>query len=820
MNHEGHSEVPASLARRADLPVRVRGVLDGLRQRTVAYFSEPIERTLDDLERELFKLADRSRNNTGQQQWFEALHQTRLGRVGVAPRFQQHAESRLAEMRSAPQAPMPAPLREKTRARIALELVDIAAQEEDLALWEIEGKAEVRNSQSLYALAWRLGVLGATSAWPNETLPLGPVQLAQAFQYALRVLDLSLEYRILAYRLFDRAAMLAVGPFYESLNMYLIAQRILPNLQAPRGQRRGDTADIARDNVVEAPSTELSRAARSHAAREQSDASDPQLLNTLRDLLSEHTPPSGQRRGDTADVPRDNFVEAPSTELSRAAESPAARDQSVASDPQLFNTLRDLLSEHRRLDGDMRNLLSERRRLDGDIGPRPDKHVFHASSDDLQTVLGALQHGSARAPSGTYDSEHFKNTLQVKLRRAGPVGHPLRLSEEDSDTVDLVGMLFGYINQNVQEGSGARGLLNKLHVPVLRVALNDKTFFTRRDHPAREFLNTIAETGARWSDDSDSDPELVKKMQLVVDHVNADFNGDLGVFEKLLRDLGGHMQLFARRAELAERHHIDAAKGRDKLDIARRSARAVIARVVQHNAPTPLVRSLLEQAWTDALALSALREGEGSDEFKRRVAVAETLSRLGAEPSAPETVDATLHADLDAGLRQVGLHDDDVHGVLESLLPPPGRARAITPEKLNRIDTALKGKARLGEALEKAVLAPTHRATLPLNAAENDMLERLRKVPFGTWFDFVTNQQGNLARRKLAWFSTVTGRCLFVNQRGARAQDCTLDQLARDMARGQARVAGAEHASLIDRAWKAITDTLRPHAVGATTVNA
>ena len=519
MSHEGHSEARASLARRPDLPVRVSGVLVGLLKRSAAYFADAIQRTLDELERELLKLADRSGSNADQQKCFEALRQIKLGRAGVAPLFLQHVESRLAEMRSAQKEAPPAPVRNNERARSALELVDVAAQDEDLARWEIAGKAEIRNSQSLYALARRLGVLGAAPAWPNETLPLGPAQLTQAFQFALQGLALDLEHRVLAYRLFDRTAMLAIGSFYESLNAYLIAQRILPNLQIQSGQRR-------------------------------------------------------------ADAPHDSFVEPPATEPQRATDSPAAGGHDDGNDPQLFKTLRNLLSERRRLDGDMHNLLSERRHGDGDIGNSFDAQVFHASGDDLQTVLGALQHGSAHASTGAYDSEHFKNTLQVKLRSASPAGRPLRLSEEDSDTVDLVGMLFGYINQNVQEGSGARALLNKLHVPVLRVALSDKTFFTRRDHPARDLLNTIAETGARWIDDSDSDPELVKKMQLVVDHVGADFDGDIGVFETLLGDLSGHMQLLARRAEVIERRHIDAAKGRDKLDIARDTARAAIARVV------------------------------------------------------------------------------------------------------------------------------------------------------------------------------------------------------------------------------------------------
>ena len=102
-----------------------------------------------------------------------------------------------------------------------------------------------------------------------------------------------------------------------------------------------------------------------------------------------------------------------------------------------------------------------------------------------------------------------------------------------------------------------------------------------------------------------------------------------------------------------------------------------------------------------------------------------------------------------------------------------------------------------------------------MTTAECEALEQLLKIPFGTWFEFVINQQGQRTRRKLAWYSTLTGRCLFVNQRGARTGDKTLDVLARDMARGQARPILGKQGSLIDRAWNAIVDTLRPPAAPA-----
>ena len=82
-------------------------------------------------------------------------------------------------------------------------------------------------------------------------------------------------------------------------------------------------------------------------------------------------------------------------------------------------------------------------------------------------------------------------------------------------------------------------------------------------------------------------------------------------------------------------------------------------------------------------------------------------------------------------------------------------------------------------------------------------------MPFGAWFELSINQQGERVRRKLAWYSTVTGHALFVNQRGVRTDEKSLHQLAHDIVHGQAAIIEPEQESLVDRAWKAIMASLR-----------
>ena len=779
-----------SLKQRPDLPSRVRSLLEGLLERAANQFEHAVSRTLDELEQELFKLAERSRSNEQQHARFEALREIKRGRADIAPRFLLHVESTLAHINANAGKAPESPRRQTAIPGTPLELIDSEVLDEDLALQEVVSKSEIRHSQALYALAHRFGVLAGSPAWETEVLPLGPAQLGRALRHATRCLDLGVEYRILAYRLFDRVAMLPIGEFYEVINGYLAKQRILAHLQSPSVRAHGGNA--AAGQAPQQPSADGQP-----PTPEESPASQPPT-------------PSGYGTGYATPEP------------------PAAQQ-----DSELFSTLRMLLSGRRRSQGTSAPFVE-----DG----------YLVTRDDLQSVLGTLQgrHDLAKSRNGKpRDAEALRQDMLMQLRQMSPQGRAAVLAEEDSDTVDLVGMLFDYITKDIRSDSGAQSLLTRLQVPVLRVALSDKQFFTQREHPARMLLNTIAETGSRWIDDEDADPSLVEKMQTAVDKVSSEYNGDVTLFRSLLSDLGSHMQLLARRAEVAERRHVDAAKGREKLDLARETARTAIERLLKRGNPTPLVKTLLEQAWTDALALTILRQGEDSSAFHRRLAVADQLLRR--EPTADTPADRMLRQELDVGLSQVGLHGDDVRAVLGRLFPAgkaandgtapktgtdlghaandptrpveaakpaaePPRAANDEVESATSLALKLKSRARLGGDQQPEPVRVAKAIATTLTPEEQQTLDRIRTLPFGTWFEFTTNQQGATVRRKLAWFSTLTGRCLFVNQRGARTDEKTLEQLARDIVRKQAKVYTDKPESLIDRAWKAITGSLKQFA--------
>ncbi len=768
------------LGSRQVLAPRVRALLEGVLSLAGGMLERWLSMALNEHEQQLFKLAEQARSSNDQHAVFESLREVKRGRADVAPRFMLSLESALAQF-DGKQATASAP---PARRFQELALVETRDLEENIALQEIATKAEIRHSQLLYALGHRFGVLAGAPALDAESLPIGPHQICQALRYATACISITIDHRLLLYRQFDRLGMAEAGILFGAVNDYLIEKRILRHLQV--ASRYGGTAPPP--SQADAPA----------AAK-----------------------PAPPRPGSTPAT----LAPAPET-VSRVPAAAAPVEDTR--DSELFHTLRELLAGRRQLHT-----------------PPPTNAAalsnYVASNEDLQSVLGSLQTKPA-APmvlGGRVvqrNITHLKQDLLNQLRQFTPDGRPPQLSDVDSDTLDLVGMLFDFIAKDMRPTGATQSLLTKLQVPVLRVALRDKSFFTRRSHPARQLLNAVAETGQYWIDESEGETDrlLVEKMQLVVDRVGAEFDGRDELFDELLTDLSRHMGTLARKAEVAERRHVDAAKGRERLDLAReRAVQAVAERLRDRKIPR-LVRALLEQAWTDVLALTILRQGGESDVYRRRIGV---VDQLIAGPTADTTV---LRSDIEQGLSQVGFHTDEVQGMLQQLLGDGETPKDDSTATRTELALRLKAKTRLGEETQPSAAATTAAATtaattaaavatpetarsgspvtpvplgagepLVLNAEERQTLERLKTVPYGTWFEFVLNQQGETVRRKLSWFSTLTSRCLFVNQRGARTEERTLQQLARDIVRKQARIVTEERESLIDRAWGAIVGTLK-----------
>ncbi len=457
---------------------------------------------------------------------------------------------------------------------------------------------------------------------------------------------------------------------------------------------------------------------------------------------------------------------------------------SAALEDEAFNLLQHLLAARRDLVGKLRP--------DADTGaPRPT-----LTRDELANALAALQDVPLHQ-SPPRNLTDVRQTLLAQARQQR--GEAAFLSRDDSDAFELLDLFYNEIGRELRSDAAVSTLLNRLQVPLVRLALQDRGFFVRNEHPARQLLNAVAEAGAHWLPKEENDPQLNDQLRRAVDHVVENYDGDTGVFENANRQLQEHLRGMARKAEVAERRHVEAARGKEKLVLAKRQAGEAIQAIVNDQKLPRFVQTLLSQAWTDVLTLTLLRSGEDSEDWQRQLAATrEIVAANAAEPRGQ--VSGALGEDIEAALTQVGYHTEDAGAISRQLVT----GAAANDDAASRTELALKLKARtrLGTEEAPAPSAPER------SSKEQECWRHLRTLPFGTWFEFDIGETAEVVRRRLSWFSPVTDNALFVNQRGQRVAEQSLDSLARQMSAGHARIVTEEKSRLVDRAWSAVMGAL------------
>lgn len=794
---------------------RVRNLLEGCYEILWREFAAGLTRSVDDFERELFKQAERAASSDLQNRLFATIKESKRKRgdveLGARRALQRHmlalVDPRLREEHGIAAVAQPTP-------GGGLALIDNAELEETLAISEIAAKAEVRHSQALFGIGIRFSVIGGGAPLALEQLPIGPLLLLRSVAAGARELDIETRQRVLLYNQFDRSAMNRYGELIDSVNRYLIESRVLPHLSLQLGRGRAAASAAAGALPANPPAAEPApeRVGATDLQHSERSASAAAALRAV-----DEPAPKVENPDSSEQIPQLN--PAPRFGPMSPFETPAA-PAATAQDAEFFSTLRELLAGRRASGEELEGLgLSAADPADGPC--------VAASTEDLQSVLTVLQ-SQPHSPimvGGRWVGRRIAHIKQDALNqlRSMSGGQPPRLQSEDADTMDLVGMLFDHLLKDAKPTSTTHGLLTKLQVPLLKVALKDKSFFTRRNHPARQLLNAIAETSLFWVEDEEADRAVIEKMQMVVDRVCSEFDDDVRVFEHLLGDLGRHAQTIQRKAEVTEKRHVDAARGRERLELARvRATEAIELRTRGKQLPE-IAQRVLHDAWADVLALTLLRQGEESAAYRAQLDVADELIECFDGRFRAHAIEhfETLRLALAEGLGLVGFHADEVEQTLNGLveaLPsalsaeqPAAAAQPVVESPVVRAVTELVKEKTKATKEEKATILESLRKTerIPITPKEHAMIERIKQLPFGTWFEFQINQQGSSVRRKLSWFSTVTGRCLFVNARGAKSEEKTLEQLARDLLRGNASVVEEQQEGMIDRTWKAIVGKLK-----------
>src|SRR6202790_4422836 len=443
---------------------------------------------------------------------------------------------------------------------------------------------------------------------------------------------------------------------------------------------------------------------------------------------------------------------------------------------------------------------------------------------ELADALGRLQHGETGFDFGgmplhvTGLQQDMHNVLRDI--QESPLGE--RANQLEAMTIELVAMLFDFIFETRDLPDSIKALVGRLQIPVLKAAMLDGAFFSKKSHPSRLLVNALADAGIGWSPTMGQDDPLYRKIEQIVHRVLDDFTDDVGLFDELRKDLEAFLADEERAAEATIQSTADEINQRDHHEIARLVARSEIERRLREFPPPNFLASFLRDKWKNTLTQVHLNQGEESEAWNSALATLDDLV-WSVQPTRQTEDRRRLVAMLRNLLKQLhgGLHNVtwelgeretfmsnlvEAHAaaVKPSLastpLPTVAVAEAATAAAEQAtakgdIETANKARA-LAEAMTPAPPAPEPEPVPePLQDRFAEVAASLER---GMWVEF-EGEDGQLAFAKLAWVSPLRGTYLFTNRQGQKAVSLTADELAERFRNDRARL--VEAAPLVDRAF-------------------
>jgi hypothetical protein len=432
------------------------------------------------------------------------------------------------------------------------------------------------------------------------------------------------------------------------------------------------------------------------------------------------------------------------------------------------------------------------------------------STRDLLRLLSQLQQ-YVPVPAAQDDFDLRNQLEQLLTRGSVRSGKSRVVGGADEDVINLVAMLFECILVDRNLPDALKALIGSLQIPMLKVAVLDKSYFSRSCHPARRLLNEIATAAIGWGESDDpARDSLYLRIEQVVQRLLNDFVDDPAIFCEVLADFLAFTSDERRRSELLEQRIRDAEEGRARTERARQRVEQVLNQALVGKVLPQGVVVFVQQAWSQVLLLTCIKHGDQSAEWHKDV---QTMAQL--------IWSVQRHDDPEASLRLLAL----VPGLLKSLrdgLSASAFDPFATGEFFSELETLhvqlfqrpgqtpgrLVDTPVLIEVLEEIVLrnadeGPVETAVLP---ADDAGLLQVDQLQLGGWVEFQEDQENTL-RCKLAVIIDATDKYIFVNRTGMKVLERSRTRLALELRRGKVRV--LDDSLLFDRALESVIGNLQ-----------
>lgn len=356
-----------------------------------------------------------------------------------------------------------------------LALVDEDEMEEMVAVTTMYSNAMNNYGQEVDNLEARFEYLEMASNKKLSKHSIDPRHICEAFQTALKQVDITLDYKLLLFKLFDMEVSSRLGDMYKSLNQLFIDAGIMPEITYKA--KNLDSAESADRNSKKDKEFQVREARYYDPQNNKSSNFIPRSQDEISYFISQ-------------------FMNGFTT----------AKGEGI---PESFSTIPS------------------------------DKHNHNCyTRNDLMNALSKLQNKLAKVKTKTnvvkLDAEHIKRAIMADMGSSNGGAITKKVHLLDQRSIDFVGMMFTAITNDESISKIIKNLLMLLQIPVIKAAMLDEKLFTQEEHPARSTLDLISRAGKGVTEEND---HVFIKLEQIVNGILREYDVDIASFERAVDEL-------------------------------------------------------------------------------------------------------------------------------------------------------------------------------------------------------------------------------------------------------------------------------------------
>lgn len=721
----------------------------------------------DDL---FFDMASRATSNAEQNLYFESMREirvkTRAARTDYERGLIKGFQLKAAQDNESSQYESTQTLQTN---KVAMELVDKEDVEQDVAISNMSTRARAVSKKHLYELHSRLQQLYDIAEVNKNNNPLDPGALSELFSKVIQNMGIDIKARIILLKQYER---------------YIINR--LPELYK-------NTCKLLEDAGI--------RFSEQRKIKQHRSGSGPRQSSPLTQAFNEDELPL---LADNAEA-NYRYGASPFDELSQLLSNlRSLPGQQQANQPSLFSSGNGPALQN----NELINLLNS-----------------HIAADTSANLSGNLGGHSQDYQQGRQPSNQETNTI-VDLRayigqllaRGMPKGQTHAVQQVDEDVINLVAMFFDFVLDDKNIPDNIKAVVSRLQMPILKIALKDKRFFSDTEHPARNFINEIARISIGIDENDPQAEALLTQIEQWVHEIQTTTDNIEASFAESLTALKAYHQKNEKRADLVQKRTSEAAEGQAKRQVATLRSQQAIQDAMDGKSLAALVSEFIVKQWQQVLYVAFVKEGEESQTWLSHLQTMQDLIWC-SQPHQDEKsqqrykrIVENLFVRLAKALEQTTLNSAQIteqtaqlKTLIEKIANPETDPADIIIETFQaNTDDALQS---LQQQKNWGDMTALERQKVQFQALTYDFIEQADAISLGTWLEFKTSGNGAIMRCKLAAKLASSDSYVFVNRLGFKAIEKPRKEFAFDLQRKRARLLRA--GPLFERSLHKVVSSLK-----------